>query len=521
MPSEDARRWRRTSTPDARDHGRYDDIWFVSDRVGWGVNGAGQIIKTIDGAATWSVQKSLPGAYLRCIAFADDKVGWVGTTAGSHRLYHTVDGGATWTEVLNLPAGAPSKICGLWVVDQNTVYACGSNLPEEPTVVIKTADGGATWSAKDMKEQATSLIDLYFRDALNGWVVGGLDSVQCPGRTPGKYDLVPVVLRTRDGGETWVSKLRYPDSDPSKQLFSVYPRGEWGWKIQEIVENDTLVVSLQNYRDGAVLWSDDGGETWLRRPINDRQRNANLEGIGFLDTRRGWVGGWGDLPKVGGFTSATEDGGTTWNNDNDVLFRVNRFRFLGVPAKTAYAAGAFVYKFDAVSDEVTPAALYERSAAADDGARTTSLASDSRDAKISVRVFAPDTGELIRTLVDGTEHAGEVAWDFRDSAGAPVPPGIYFLRTTTAGISRVEEVVVREVIKAAVGFAADIRPLFRNSDRNAMIPNGIDLFDYEQVKFRATDILSRLEDGSMPCDRAWPAEWVGRFKTWIADGMQP
>lgn len=523
MSEQDIRRWRRTNTPDARDHGRYDDIWFVTEHLGWGVNGAGQIVKTTDGGASWTVQKSLPGAYLRCVAFANERLGWVGTTAGSHRLYQTVDGGDTWTEVVTLPVNAPSKICGLWVVDENTLFACGSNLPEEPTVVIKTTDGGRTWSAKEMKAQATSLIDIYFRDAANGWVVGGLDSVQCTGRTPGKYDLVPVVLRTRDGGETWVSKLKYPDMDPNKQLFSPYPRGEWGWKIQEIDNNNTLVVSLQNYRDGAILWSDDGGETWQRRLINDRQRNANLEGIGFLDRQRGWVGGWGDLAKVGGFTSRTEDGGRTWNDDNDVLFRVNRFRFLGTPAKLGFAAGAFVYKYAAEEADPTmaDAVAQKRRRVSSDNRLTASVATDREDAEVSIRIFSPDTGAFVRQLTDAVGRSHEIHWDLRDDTGIPVPSGIYFLRTTVDGTSKVEEIVIVEADQPSLSFAVDIKPLFRDFDRDTIVPNGIDLFDYQQVKFRAADILARLEDGSMLCDKAWPKEWTQRFGKWVAEGMQP
>src|SRR5262245_45175893 len=167
--------WRRTSADPETDR-RYDDIWFYDENTGWGVNASGLIVKTVDGGDTWAVQASLPGVYLRCIGFANDRIGWVGTTAGKSpddRLYHTNDGGATWTQVKNLPTGAPKKICGLWVVDQNTVYACGSNLPDEPTAIIKTTDGGLNWLAVDMKPQASSLIDIYFRDASNGLVTGG------------------------------------------------------------------------------------------------------------------------------------------------------------------------------------------------------------------------------------------------------------------------------------------------------------------------------------------------------------
>jgi hypothetical protein len=38
----------------------------------------------------------------------------------------------------------------------------------------------------------------------------------------------------------------------------------------------------------------DGGKTWQRLPINDPQEKKNLEGVGFIGSQVGWVGGGGD-----------------------------------------------------------------------------------------------------------------------------------------------------------------------------------------------------------------------------------
>ncbi len=48
-----------------------------------------------------------------------------------------------------------------------------------------------------------------------------------------------------------------------------------------------------------------------------------------------------------------------------------------------------------------------------------------------------------------------------------------------------------------------------------------DLWSYAHVKARANDILTRLQNGSMPCDGAWPAARVEVFQRWIDTGMQP
>jgi hypothetical protein len=46
-----------------------------------------------------------------------------------------------------------------------------------------------------------------------------------------------------------------------------------------------------------------------------------------------------------------------------------------------------------------------------------------------------------------------------------------------------------------------------------------DLGSYDDVRANSEGILVRLEDGSMPCDGAWPAADIDRFRAWIAAGF--
>jgi hypothetical protein len=69
-----------------------------------------------------------------------------------------------------------------------------------------------------------------------------------------------------------------------------------------------------------------------------------------------------------------------------------------------------------------------------------------------------------------------------------------------------------------LSFARDIRPLFRESDRDAM-EYAFDLWDYNDVCTYAQDILERLSDGSMPCDGEWQEEQITQFQNWIDAGM--
>jgi len=72
---------------------------------------------------------------------------------------------------------------------------------------------------------------------------------------------------------------------------------------------------------------------------------------------------------------------------------------------------------------------------------------------------------------------------------------------------------------ATVGFEADIKPLFREKDRDSM-RRAFDLWSYDDVSAHADAIGARLSDGTMPCDGAWPADRVDTFQRWIAGGSQ-
>jgi hypothetical protein len=71
--------------------------------------------------------------------------------------------------------------------------------------------------------------------------------------------------------------------------------------------------------------------------------------------------------------------------------------------------------------------------------------------------------------------------------------------------------------QGAPSFASDIRPLFRESDRESM-DWAFDLWSYDDVVTHGEEIAERLRDGSMPCDEPWPEDRVGLFERWLGQG---
>jgi hypothetical protein len=73
---------------------------------------------------------------------------------------------------------------------------------------------------------------------------------------------------------------------------------------------------------------------------------------------------------------------------------------------------------------------------------------------------------------------------------------------------------------ARLSFERDVRPVFREKDRDSMLKR-FDLWSHTDVQAHRDAILERLRDGTMPRDGAWPPENVAIFQHWVASGSAP
>jgi hypothetical protein len=76
---------------------------------------------------------------------------------------------------------------------------------------------------------------------------------------------------------------------------------------------------------------------------------------------------------------------------------------------------------------------------------------------------------------------------------------------------------VSETGTGQLSFDQDIKPLFREKDREAM-EGAFDLWDHEDVSENATAILEAVAGGEMPCDGAWRPERVELLRHWVEAG---
>ncbi|WP_309640249.1 YCF48-related protein [Flavobacterium sp.] len=305
---------------------KQDGIFFLNQNLGWSVNGSGRIFKTQDGGVTWLQQKNAPGTYFRSVAFVNDQVGFAGNiginyfpgVTDTNPLYKTIDGGNSWAPVTASITGVvPAGICAIEAVNENVIYAAGR--VGTPQVILKSTDGGNTWTGTDISSQCKMILDLHFQTPEIGYAFTGTSASIASSKAR--------VLRTTDGGTTW--SIVYTSTRNYEIMWKAsFPTANVGY------------ASIQSYNSATtqryIIKTIDGGLTWSELSLTNS--GAREFGIGFISDNVGWVGG-----ETTGYE--TVDGGLTWTEKNIGQY-ANKFSVTANPngSKTVYAIGLNVFK---------------------------------------------------------------------------------------------------------------------------------------------------------------------------------
>lgn len=252
------------------------DIWRFSDGTLISTGEFGYIGRSVNGGVTFdSVGIGMAPASQRgqSIWFADQNTGYIsfGAPSGSAgTILKTTDGGLTWSVVNTSSTTAFYSIAG---IDAQTIYVASFG-----GAIYKTNDGGATWSSSNSTVGAGTY-GLAFIDVNTGFASGGTGFVS----------------KTTDGGTTWTAVNT--------------PQTNWSlFQIRIIAPNEIYAVGAPD-----VLYkTTDQGATWI--PLNIMPVSGPVSTLI-----------WYSMDKFGsvmllsgdfGVVAKSTDGGASWSSNH-------------------------------------------------------------------------------------------------------------------------------------------------------------------------------------------------------------
>ncbi len=259
------------------DSDQMNTVSFANTQDGWAVGlgselgGAGTLVATTNGGATWSAQSAGTAWDLSGVTCVDAAHAWL-PEGGS--IYATTDGGADWT---SHDSGLPS-VRAVAFADDLDGYAVGSQ-----GGLATTSDGGQSWQVRSSLTPAGGFAPLgaiAFPDAAHGWATGG-----------------GPLLSTTDGGATWSSQTLSAGLDTLS-----FPDAADGWGTGHYADPSGHV---------AVLHTSDGGQSWQTQ-FSASSRNADLNGVDAVDASHAWVSGHDNGRPNRAIVGRTTDGGASW-----------------------------------------------------------------------------------------------------------------------------------------------------------------------------------------------------------------
>ncbi|MEN3330813.1 MAG: hypothetical protein V7641_178 [Blastocatellia bacterium] len=213
----------------------------------------------------------------------------------------TTDGGQTWSEtVLEQQGVAQISITGMAFANPEIGYAVG-RAKDTSGIMFKTTDGGKTWSFSRLAGVNQTPLCIFMVDAETGWMGGSTSAdPEDDEDENGPSDL----LATTDGGKTWQSQIRLPMS-----VFDIeFPDKMAGWASGS---------------KGAIYHTTNGGLAWDKQkseleagdaftlPGSEGAKMFKISGISFPDAEHGYAAARANEEDTGRILG-TSNGGASW-----------------------------------------------------------------------------------------------------------------------------------------------------------------------------------------------------------------
>lgn len=380
--------WLSTTTTSVYHHYAVD---AVSDDVIYAGGYGGSFFKSIDAGANWTSLGIGSTDWINDIHFEDDLTGWVVSSPGTTdpgNILKTTDGGKTWTSVHNKyqyssmdwPSSSVGYV-GTW-----------------DGFIVKTTDGGKNWSVVNVPS-SSNLHKLFFVDDSYGFAIGT------------DYKL----YRTANGGISW-------DVFSHRGIKAVY------------FHDRSNGFCINDY--GEVGRTNDGGATFTY--WTSPYPEYKLNDIAFSDAQNGIAIGGLDCangnctPKPAIFV--THNGGGSWTNDmqhphigQDIGFYAIDFS----PNGAAHIAGSdhimlrnteFTDVSSINSEEKTNLSIYPNPVSSSLNINATNIKARGQELMLTNAI-----GQVVRTF---TIDNATTTLDVKN-----LDQGIYFLINKTEGVS--------------------------------------------------------------------------------------
>jgi photosystem II stability/assembly factor-like uncharacterized protein len=262
-----------------------------SGTVVWALVAGTRLFRSSDRGDTWT-ERSLPGVANIEVSFASDTNGLLlstGTAAAQCQtqtvtVWRTTDGAGTWQQTQLAPAGIADAMCKRFLSSADSTHAFLTTYsPNAGSLIYRTADGGASWTASaalpippNLASQGASFVSITERPRGFGSIV----------LVAGGAGQTKDVFRSTDGGATFAYASTAPIFDAS-------------------VAYVTAARWVQIGPPGGSQQTLDGGAVWQAYTTDYSQAAPIAPDVVFGDASVGYA-------TVRGAIQRTIDGGAHW-----------------------------------------------------------------------------------------------------------------------------------------------------------------------------------------------------------------
>jgi len=428
----------------------------VSRDVAWIAGFNGTVYRTTDAGKNWipTTAKASTTEALGCIEALDATTAFAGGggpdwSGVGAKIYRTVNSGQSW-EAVYTPTSPNSFWNWIHFFDsQNGVAQSDPPVPGGNFLIVKTSDGGKTWTPianpPDANENEFGIFNgFHFYDNLNGWFGTGHPPF-LPGGSAGR------VFRTTDGGNTWTA----------------FASGN-GETVNAVRFVSPTVGIRTSDSPPFLTRSVDGGRTWTpvsNLPVSNIRQMIAATGVNTPSLNQLWVYGEADAP----FILSSTDGGATWQQQTiggrvvDPVYHLSAASF-GASSDSVQAFGItfdistlarggqiFNYRnrlgvLTAVKEE-RPGLPLEYTLSQNYpnpfNPETRIRYQLARPDRVALKIYNM-LGQEVRTLVNKLKPAGsyEVSWDGKNNAGQRMPSGMYLYRIDAEGLTQTKKMML-------------------------------------------------------------------------------